>query len=145
LPCMTRRIGGRSVFPARVQLLWTSGEIHDGSSEKNRPYGLTGFVGIPALRRKDSETMVQAILTQLSFFTDRRPGSLSAFIIRIGQGKNLQPLNMTSGLPTIIPSSSRLPEKQASGMAPFTLPVQKPQTILLVTLKAHCPVLNGLF
>ena len=42
------------------------GEIHDGSGQTNRPYGLTGFVGIPALRRKNRETMIQAILTQLS-------------------------------------------------------------------------------
>ena len=42
------------------------GEIHDGSSEDGRPYGLTGFVGIPALRRKNRASMVQAILTQLS-------------------------------------------------------------------------------
>ena len=41
------------------------GEIHDGSSEANRPYGLTGFVGIPALRRKNRESMVRAILSQL--------------------------------------------------------------------------------
>ena len=41
------------------------GEIHDGSGEAGRPYGLTGFVGIPALRRKDRDRMVQAILTQL--------------------------------------------------------------------------------
>ena len=43
------------------------GEIHDGSSEANGPYGLTGFVGIPALRRKNRENMVRAILTQLPF------------------------------------------------------------------------------
>lgn len=42
------------------------GEIHDGSNTSNRPYGLTGFVGTPALRRKDSKTMVPAILGQLS-------------------------------------------------------------------------------
>lgn len=42
------------------------GEIHDGSSEANRPNGLTGFVGIPALRRKNGDGMIQAILTQLS-------------------------------------------------------------------------------
>ena len=41
------------------------GEIHDGSSETDRPCGLTGFVGIPALRRKDSPTMIRAILAQL--------------------------------------------------------------------------------
>ncbi|MEZ4568005.1 MAG: hypothetical protein R2860_13965 [Desulfobacterales bacterium] len=28
------------------------GEIHDGSGEPDRPFGLTGFIGIPALRRK---------------------------------------------------------------------------------------------
>ncbi len=41
------------------------GEIHDGSGEASRPYGLTGFLGTPALRRKDKETMIQAILAQL--------------------------------------------------------------------------------
>jgi len=50
------------------------GEIHDGSSDANRPYGLTGFVGIPALRRKDSETMVRAILTQLSLLYGQEAG-----------------------------------------------------------------------
>ena len=42
------------------------GEIHDGSNETGRPYGLTGFVGIPALRRRNKEGVIQAILTQLS-------------------------------------------------------------------------------
>ncbi|ABW66076.1 flavin monoamine oxidase family protein [Desulfosudis oleivorans] len=42
------------------------GEIHDGSGKTDSPYGLTGFVGIPALRRKDSQTMIQAILGQLA-------------------------------------------------------------------------------
>jgi monoamine oxidase len=50
------------------------GEIHDGSSDVNRPYGLTGFVGIPALRRKDSETMIQTILTQLSLLYGQAAG-----------------------------------------------------------------------
>ncbi len=42
------------------------GEIHDASSETSRPYGLTGFVGIPALRRTSSEAMIRSILAQLS-------------------------------------------------------------------------------
>ena len=42
------------------------GEIHDGSGREDRPFGLTGFVGIPALRRKNSELMIQAILAQLT-------------------------------------------------------------------------------
>ena len=50
------------------------GEIHDGSSEANRPYGLTGFVGIPALRRKNSESMIQAILGQLTLLYGQEAG-----------------------------------------------------------------------
>jgi monoamine oxidase len=50
------------------------GEIHDGSSETNRPYGLTGFVGIPALRRKNKESMIQAILTQLPLLYGQEAG-----------------------------------------------------------------------
>lgn len=41
-------------------------EIHDGSSETSRPCGLTGFVGIPALRRRNKEGLIQSIFTQLS-------------------------------------------------------------------------------
>ncbi len=41
-------------------------EIHDGSSEANSPYGLTGFVGIPALRRNNRKDMIQSILNQLT-------------------------------------------------------------------------------
>jgi len=50
------------------------GEIHDGSSEANRPYGLTGFVGIPALRRKNKEIMIRAILTQLPLLYGKAAG-----------------------------------------------------------------------
>jgi len=50
------------------------GEIHDGSCEANRLYGLTGFVGIPALRRKNRESMIQAILTQLSLLYGQEAG-----------------------------------------------------------------------
>ena len=50
------------------------GEIHDGSAEAGNPYGLTGFVGIPALRRKNDEGMIQAILTQLSLFYGSEAG-----------------------------------------------------------------------
>ncbi|SMC72110.1 monoamine oxidase [Desulfocicer vacuolatum DSM 3385] len=42
------------------------GEIHDGSSETSVPTGLTGFISIPALRRKNGDGMEQAIITQLS-------------------------------------------------------------------------------
>lgn len=41
-------------------------EIHDASSESNRPYGLTGFVGIPVLRRNNREAIIQDGLAQLA-------------------------------------------------------------------------------
>ncbi len=50
------------------------GEIHDGSGEADRPYGLTGFVGIPALRRKNRESMVRTILTQLTLLYGQAAG-----------------------------------------------------------------------
>jgi monoamine oxidase len=50
------------------------GEIHDGSNMANSPYGLTGFVGIPALRRKNSDHIIQAILAQLSLLYGKAAG-----------------------------------------------------------------------
>ena len=41
------------------------GEFHDGSSDGQGPYGLTGFLSIPALRRRDEEFMVSSIVNQL--------------------------------------------------------------------------------
>ena len=49
-------------------------EIHDGSSEASGPYGLTGFVGIPALRRNNREAMIRAILTQLALLYGQEAG-----------------------------------------------------------------------
>ena len=42
------------------------GEVHDGSSHRGGPYGLTGFLGIPAVQRNHEERLVAAILSQLS-------------------------------------------------------------------------------
>ncbi len=42
------------------------GEIHDGSNDNRGPYGLTGFVGIPAVQRCDQELVTGAILRQLA-------------------------------------------------------------------------------
>ena len=41
-------------------------EIHDGSNENQWPYGLTGFVGIPAVHRDRQKSIVEAILDQLA-------------------------------------------------------------------------------
>ena len=50
------------------------GELHDASEETGRPFGLTGFVGVPALRRKDEKTMVDAILPQLTLMFGQAAG-----------------------------------------------------------------------
>jgi monoamine oxidase len=50
------------------------GEIHDGSCAGKKPYGLTGFVGIPALRRKNKENMIPAILNQLILVYGQQAG-----------------------------------------------------------------------
>jgi len=41
-------------------------EIHDGSNNSQGPYGLTGFVGIPAVQRNHQQLLTEAILSQLS-------------------------------------------------------------------------------
>lgn len=42
------------------------GEIHDGSNDRQGPYGLTGFVGIPAVQRSSKQSLIEAILSQLA-------------------------------------------------------------------------------
>ncbi len=41
-------------------------EIHDGSNNGQGPYGLTGFVGIPAVQRYRQQLVIEAILSQLA-------------------------------------------------------------------------------
>ena len=41
------------------------GEIHDGSDNDRSPYGLTGFVGLPAARRHQQQHLSDAIVSQL--------------------------------------------------------------------------------
>ncbi len=42
------------------------GEIHDASNHNTGPYGLTGFVGIPAVQRHQQQCITDAILSQLA-------------------------------------------------------------------------------
>lgn len=42
------------------------GEIHDGSNHDQSPYGLTGFVGVPAVQRTQPQHLTQAIVSQLA-------------------------------------------------------------------------------
>ena len=41
-------------------------ELHDGSNQNRAPYGLTGFVGIPAVQRGNQNLLIEAILEQLT-------------------------------------------------------------------------------
>ncbi len=41
-------------------------EIHDGSNNGRGPYGLTGFVGTPAVQRMRPQRLIEAILSQLA-------------------------------------------------------------------------------
>ena len=42
------------------------GEIHDGSNNSQGPYGLTGFLGIPAVQRNHQQRLTESILSQLA-------------------------------------------------------------------------------
>jgi monoamine oxidase len=42
------------------------GEIHDGSNREKGPYGLTGFLNIPAAQRNEKNALIRAILGQLA-------------------------------------------------------------------------------
>ena len=42
------------------------GEIHDASNHEGGPYGLTGFVGLPAVQRSQLGPLSDAILSQLA-------------------------------------------------------------------------------
>ncbi len=42
------------------------GEIHDGSNNGHGPFGLTGFLGLPAVQRTHQELLTEAILDQLA-------------------------------------------------------------------------------
>ena len=55
------------------------GEIHDGSNNEKAPYGLTGFVGIPAVQRHNEELLSKAILEQLALIYGEPAGRPTAF------------------------------------------------------------------
>ena len=42
------------------------GELHDGSNHHGGPYGLIGFVGIPAVQRHHQDILLKDIVTQLA-------------------------------------------------------------------------------
>jgi monoamine oxidase len=58
-----RRIGlSGQAFSERGPL----SEIHDGSNDNQPPYGLNGFLGIPAVHRDREKPLIDAILDQLT-------------------------------------------------------------------------------
>lgn len=57
-------------------------EIHDGSNQNKGPYGLTGFVGLPAVQRRQTPRMKQTILGQLEQIFGRPAAQPAAFFYR---------------------------------------------------------------
>ena len=54
-------------------------EIHDGSSREAPPYGLTGFVGIPAVQRNQRKDLTEDILQQLALLFGKQASHPTAF------------------------------------------------------------------
>jgi monoamine oxidase len=55
------------------------GEIHDASSKCDGPYGLTGFVSVPAAQRNNQEVLIKEILSQLARIYGESAGNPTAF------------------------------------------------------------------
>ena len=55
------------------------GEIHDGSNNDKGPYGLTGFVGIPADQRRQLRHLDRAIFRQLTAIFGEKAAQPAAF------------------------------------------------------------------
>lgn len=55
------------------------GEIHDGSNNGRGPYGLTGFLGIPAVQRHSQQPLTESILSQLAVLFGQGAAQPSAF------------------------------------------------------------------
>ncbi len=53
-------------------------EIHDGSSNRDDPFGLTGFIGIPAARRQNKQMVIDATLRQLQLLYGEAAGRPTA-------------------------------------------------------------------
>lgn len=58
------------------------GEIHDGSNSSASPYGLTGFVGIPAVQRNHEQNVREAILCQLAIIYGRQAAQPEALFYK---------------------------------------------------------------
>ena len=66
-PFTTSHSGGRWAFRARLSAsAGRSARFHDGSNHLDGPYGLTGFVGVPAVQRSQNELVTEAIIAQLA-------------------------------------------------------------------------------
>ena len=63
-------------------------EIHDGSNRMNKPFGLTGFIGIPAAHRKNRKMVIQETLQQLELiYGENALHAFGGVLPRLGLGE----------------------------------------------------------
>ncbi len=58
------------------------GEFHDGSNNDSQPYGLMGFLGIPAVRRNNEKALRSFMLEQLKLMFGDQAGNPSALFYK---------------------------------------------------------------
>lgn len=58
------------------------GEIHDGSNGDQPPYGLTGFLGVPAVRRSKEAELKNVMLSQLEHMFGEPAANPAAFFYK---------------------------------------------------------------
>lgn len=56
------------------------GEIHDGSNDDMSPYGLMGFLGVPAVRRNNEKELKTAMINQLALLYGEPAENPTAFL-----------------------------------------------------------------
>lgn len=56
-----------------------AGEIHDGSNNGKGPYGLTGFISVPAVQRNHPQLLTDALFSQLAIMYDKSAAQPMAF------------------------------------------------------------------
>jgi monoamine oxidase len=120
-------------------------EIHDASNRMDHPFGLTGFVGIPAAQRKDKQMVIQAILQQLQLLYGEEAGRPASVFYQDWAMEQFTATEYDQRAAHDHPLYQPPAGKTAiwDGLVVFWEP--KPRTNWAATSKAPWPARNGLF